>query len=381
MSDQLSFPIDDGPSVFGLRLEVAMQLSGLTQVAFAKEAGIKGPRSINKWIRGTAPYTRNVDGIAQASAFPSHYFLLKRPPSEVSGLNYFIRVNAPQYARDRFSAFGSLLGDMLSLAARDITLPQMTLAEFEVPIEEASDRTPEIAAAHVRAQFGQGDRRINLVSRAEELGVVVVFGPSEIVEVDGYSGWTAGRPFIVLNPARIDPSRLRMTIAHELGHLVMHRNTNESSDADRAVREKQAHRFARALLLPQSADFQDRLRQAVEAYPWPPLVGIQNEFDVAVEELLTFAQDLRIVSASHVATRAVKWASDKHEFQESASQQPTESPRLMRDLLDILSFERGLTIEDLASEVGIPMRYVRIMRAQDGREAAQHRTAPGSSSN
>lgn len=60
-----------------------------------------------------------------------------------------------------------------------------------------------------------------------------------------------GRPIIVYS-ATDAGDRQRFTIAHELGHLLLHSALrNDEVDLDQA--EKEAHRFAGALLLPRVA--------------------------------------------------------------------------------------------------------------------------------
>lgn len=62
--------------------------------------------------------------------------------------------------------------------------------------------------------------------------------------VDGLSQWTADHPVIVVNSAN-PTDRIRWTLAHEIGHLVLHR---EDSTDDM---EKEADAFAAEFLMPE----------------------------------------------------------------------------------------------------------------------------------
>ncbi len=73
-----------------------------------------------------------------------------------------------------------------------------------------------------------------------------------------------GRTVIRVSQSSIPPEqavpgdRQRLTVAHELGHLVLHaRQSQPVSAADATRRENEAHRFASAFLAPGDAVIND----------------------------------------------------------------------------------------------------------------------------
>lgn len=73
--------------------------------------------------------------------------------------------------------------------------------------------------------------------------------PVDIAAIDGFALWWQGTPYVLLNP-RKSGERGRFDAAHELGHLVMH----AESDTPRGREgETAANRFAAALLMPRSS--------------------------------------------------------------------------------------------------------------------------------
>lgn len=85
-----------------------------------------------------------------------------------------------------------------------------------------------------------------MVHLLEKHGARVFSLVQECVEVDAFSFWRRGRPYIFLNSMKT-PERSRMDAAHELAHLVMH--THGGPDGRRAEEEAQA--FGAAFLMPQ----------------------------------------------------------------------------------------------------------------------------------
>lgn len=114
--------------------------------------------------------------------------------------------------------------------------------------------TPEAAAAHVRALWGLPSGAINnLLSFIERSGIVVIdcdFNDA----VAGTSIWYSDLPPMIFVDSNLRADRLRFTLAHELGHLLLHTVPSETM-------EDEADAFASALLL-------DRAEFFAMARPW-----------------------------------------------------------------------------------------------------------------
>ena len=60
-----------------------------------------------------------------------------------------------------------------------------------------------------------------------------------------------GRPLILLSADKDSGYRSRFDLAHEIGHLVLHRHIQRTTDSARhKLMEQQAHHFAGEFLLP-----------------------------------------------------------------------------------------------------------------------------------
>lgn len=126
---------------------------------------------------------------------------------------------------------------LLAGSPAPIGLPRVTDLE---PVDPA-----EMAAA-VRKAIGLADGPIpNLVEALERAGVVIVVRPLGATAQDAVSSWphTPGRVPILIVSRGLPGDRQRFTIAHELGHLVMHRLPGDDQ-------EREADAFAAALLAP-----------------------------------------------------------------------------------------------------------------------------------
>lgn len=88
-------------------------------------------------------------------------------------------------------------------------------------MEEFGD--PRDIARMTRAHWGMPRGPVNdLVQTLEAAGIIVVMMDFETSRVDAIGRWIPGLPPIFCVNQNIPKDRLRFTLAHELGHMIMH---------------------------------------------------------------------------------------------------------------------------------------------------------------
>src|SRR5690606_28471233 len=135
----------------------------------------------------------------------------------------------------------------------EVNLP---VRDFRDP-EQISNADIESAAKECRKLWQLGSAPIqDLALAAEGAGIIMVREETEITAIEGLSSWSEllGRPIVFLSADKANGFRSRFDLAHEIGHLILHKHTPRAENRDRYNQmEKQAHRFAGALLLPAEA--------------------------------------------------------------------------------------------------------------------------------
>ena len=186
----------------------------------------------------------------------------------------------------------------LDLITAELNIRLMHLARFlegvnynataDIPsLDVEQYGSPEKIAATVRAHWGIPSGPIkNLTQYVERAGVVIGFSKFGGASVSGVTFRVSGRPPLILLNATHPADRMRFTLAHELGHLVMHRFPTEGM-------EPEANQFASALLMP-AAD----MRQAFlgRRVTLELLAALKPEWKVAIQALLVRATSLKFVS-------------------------------------------------------------------------------------
>ncbi len=237
------------------RLIQVLDARGVSQVQLSALAGVS-TGSISKWRSGQQePTTDALDKLARAVNVRPEWFLRALPGFD-SGVKLF-RSNASALKSAR--AFMSVRHDWSKeLAAEFGELVEYPTVNFPARSyrdpNEISNEDIEVAAAECRQLWKLGLGPVpDVVLAIENAGGVVVREATDVAKIEGVSSWCAinGRPFVYLNADKANCFRSRFDAAHELGHVVLHRQISPLvAQANHKEMERQAHYFAGAFLLP-----------------------------------------------------------------------------------------------------------------------------------
>ena len=228
------------------RLQQARELHGFTQTALAQQVGVHQSAIAQFETGRIQPSPAVLDAISRATGFPLAFFTRPSGPTFPLGSLRF-RARAAMTARQRRQAwwYAHTLYELMAYMAVQTEYPAPRLPRL------AGD--PVAAAAVTRQALGlPPDQPIGpLIRTLERGGVWVVAIPVSLPRRDAFSTWAGGdgsTPVIVVT-ATPAGDRRRFSVAHELGHLVLHQVPEGSLHAV----EQQADAFAAAFLLPEAA--------------------------------------------------------------------------------------------------------------------------------
>jgi Zn-dependent peptidase ImmA (M78 family) len=183
--------------------------------------------------------------LAKALDVRPDFFGVGRPLARIDTVNAHFRSlrSARVSDRQKVLATATLVWELTFALERHVKLPEADLPGV------GTGSSPAEAAALLRHHWGLPDGPIkHLVATAESHGIVVAVRPlAEIDAVDAFSVVIVDRPIIVTTPRRTENVfKHRFSIAHEIGHLLLHAESGEHSGAI----EKEADEFAAAFLTP-----------------------------------------------------------------------------------------------------------------------------------
>lgn len=224
------------------RISLARQRAGLSKTEMAERLGTTA-RTVTNYESDGAP-ERMASFIARVLSCRPEYLRLP-PTSTLDEDQVFFRARRKSTAAEKHAA--------AAVGRSGVELYRLITSYFglpEVNLPDLSPLDPVLAAQHLRAEWGLGiDVLPNLVRLAESKGVKVLSLPSVAENVDAFSFWEDGVPFVFLSMAKTG-ERSRFDLAHEIGHLVLHGGLENSMLGERNA-EREADQFASELLMPQ----------------------------------------------------------------------------------------------------------------------------------
>lgn len=258
------------------RFDLARQRRGLTKRELAHRLEVTD-RTVSNWYSNQEVDEKILEKAAEILDFPINFFY-GREVEKIQVESVSFRALTKMTARKRDMAISqTILAEMISDWIDqnfDLPLPNVPdlhelRSDFSTATIGSLDETdendvryyleysyPEACADTVRKAWGLGEQPIpNLIALLESKGIRVFSLTDEAQDVDACCRWTSGRPFIFLNTSRT-AERCRFDLAHELGHLVMHKH----GIIEGIHVEQEANAFASAFLMPRRSLLADPLR-------------------------------------------------------------------------------------------------------------------------
>jgi Zn-dependent peptidase ImmA (M78 family)/transcriptional regulator with XRE-family HTH domain len=327
------------------RLQQAREVRGFTQTALAQQVGVHQSAIAQLETGRSQPSPSVLDAISRATGFPLAFFTRPSGPTFPLGSLRF-RARAAMTARQRRQAwwYAHTLYELMAQLAAQTEYPAPRLPRL------AGD--PVATAAVTRQALGFApDQPIGpLIRTLERGGVWVVAIPVPLPQRDAFSTWAGGdgsTPVIVVT-ATPAGDRRRFSVAHELGHLVLHQVPQESLHAV----EQQADAFAAAFLLPEAA----MRRVLVPPITLTTLADLKACWGVSLQALIRRALALECLTPSQYRSLSAQLGARGWRTQEPIAV-PVERPRALRQLAELL-YGQPIETPRLADAMGLDPSFI-----------------------
>lgn len=342
--------------ITGDRVRLARELRGLGQAQLGERIGVD-QSTLSRIERGESTIaSETLDQLMLATQLPAAFFridtehcfplgsLLFRSQSKLTAGNL-----------DQVRAWADVAFYAASvLSAR--------LKPYSVELPHLVDEAPEAAAELTRSELGLHPTEPieNLIQAVERARVMVLSIPVAVDGLDAFSANVGPRrqPVIVIG---VQPKgdRQRFTVAHELGHLVIHSRVT----APTRQLEAEAHRFAAELLLPAVA-----MREEITVpFSLSDAARMKRRRRVSMQAIIRRARDLGIISENQYRY-LVKQISARGWRQEEPAELRVEpeQPRAFRQMAEMI-FDRPIDTQAMAKGISLlPVDVVGLLSAYAG---------------
>lgn len=312
-------------------LETLRISRGVTQVQLAAATGIS-QATLSKVESGTVDFDEDRWAIiAKELGVPVSAFAGANEPMDADLVFHRKRKSTPKTALNKIAADLALTRRRVE----SIVGAQMTSLKRH-DLEDGYYTAGEIARK-VRKELALGDGPVSdLVALLERAGVIVLRWPLESLQVDAIAAWPSKSGPVILVGEHVPAERQRFTMAHELGHAVLH--DGEATDAQ----EREADDFAAEFLFP--------AKQVVKEWVTNPdledLYPIKRKWGISLAALIRRGYDCNLLDDREYRGWNVRLSSTGMHRREPAPLSP-ENPKALREAI-ARAEATGITIELLA---------------------------------
>jgi Zn-dependent peptidase ImmA (M78 family)/transcriptional regulator with XRE-family HTH domain len=322
---------------------LAREARGYTQSELAELIGIK-QGTLSKIEKGFQPPSDEVLMLlVDKLLYPVTFFEQRDNVYNPDLLYYRKRIVIKKKVLLKAEATMNIIRMNMERLLSSVELPDVNLPQWDV--EEHG--TPEDAARFVRQNWKMTKGKIeNLTKVVEDNGIIVIPFDFGSEKMDGLSMYTKdGHPIIFIN-SKMPGDRQRLTLAHELAHLVMHLGRVISQE--RNV-EHEAMRFAAELLVPEK-----EFINSVDGFDLQALANQKRYWLVSMGAILVRGKVLNLITENQYRYVWQQMAMLGYKTKEPAELTVAkEKATLIKEILEMHIHELGYSKEEISEMLNI----------------------------
>jgi len=247
----------------------------------------------------------NINIISERLGVSPEYFFEERYISISSEKLHFRSVSIPNYIKERAKIYVEDVISVCSFVKDYISPLGLDFPKFDLDEKIHTDSIDtnslcknelERVSLEVREYLGLGFGPISNMVRVLETNGIIVTSKKDISDkVDAFCN-DDYFPVVVRNENK-SAVRCRFDLAHELGHLILHKGINNDVLENPFI-EKQANYFASCFLLPRISFIKEFPPIIKGRIPWEKLLNIKYRWRVSLAALIKRAFDLELIKES-----------------------------------------------------------------------------------
>lgn len=246
-----------GATINPKRITEARNARGYSATELADMLGVTR-QTVYRYEQGlSVPISQIQDKLSKKLDFPLSFFYNYYDPDMPMGTTFFRSMRtAESRKRTMVDIRCNWAGRIYGLLMNYLNLPEFNIPKTDLILRsgEPTDDDIELCASSLRECWRVPSGPINnLINRSEYNGIMVFKADIRNEKVDACHKMIAGKPVVFVCRDKSSACRNRFSLAHEIGHMMMHGYISQEELADKRVLdriENEANKFASALLLP-----------------------------------------------------------------------------------------------------------------------------------
>lgn len=337
------------------RLTEARQVRGLNISELSKELEISR-QAVSKYEQNGVVSDKILNKICDTLDFPFDFFLQKDETNLLPTTTFFRSMKSTDASiRTMVDWKCTWAGDVVDFIDQYIVLPKNNLPLVDIYLTNRDNdiskdfqmESIEELSFLVRKHWNLGEHPIKeLLPILEKNGIVVSGTKMKNETIDACSKFIKNRPVIFLGNKSQSIFRQNFTLAHELGHILMHRHITIEEIQNKKVLdeiEKEANYFASCFLMPANTFFQDVHCCRAEFFK-----GLKKKWCVSIGAMGRRCKEAGIMDEMQYTNFNKQISFKKWRKKEPLDDEyPAVSPRLFFQSFNLLIKEKVLTKEEI----------------------------------
>ncbi len=326
----------------------AREMKGLSQTQLAKEIKGLSQSNLSKFEKGFDVLSEEkIDSIISFLGFPKSFFY-KRIGNNPELAHYRKKSGTTKALKTELECNNRILGYLIDCFSEDIVFPDFTLRPLD-----PEEYKPEEIAKHTRKLIGLIDDEpvAEIFNLLESKGIIIIELDGVSEKFDGVSFFTdKGSPLIIINKS-LSNDRKRFTIAHELGHILMHNSGDFPVPEHRTEKQKEneANRFASEFLMPEKG-----IKKSLIGLKMYQLAPLKKKWLTSKAAIVMRAKDLGCIPDNRAKFFMVELSRNGERKKENTLVF-IDKPVLFNDAYNIYKTELQYTKKDLMNAFSLPM--------------------------
>lgn len=328
-------------------ITLARELKGLSQSVLAKSIPNLNQSTLSQLELGALDVSYEIwNKIACYFELPLNFFTLERPKTPISSFYYRKRLTMPKKQLAEIEAKMDIIRMSVDKLLDIVDIPEFTMPFFDIENYQDKRKATEESARKIREflKIPKGPI-INLVDVLERNGIIVYYFKDAPEKFDGITLFTDKvQPIIFVNDS-IPNDRKRFTIAHELGHLVLHVRTVQDLDRHEEI---EANQFASEFLMPEI-----EIKNTLHYLNLSNVVSLKEYWKVSKSAVIRRALDLGNIDKGKYTYFNIE-LSRRGERKVETGYVAAENPTILSHIISAIKKELNHTSEEICSILRLP---------------------------
>lgn len=317
-------------------LTLARESRGLTQGELARRMGVSQGK-VSKYESGILSISQeDLKDFSKVLDYPVDFFFQQDPirGAGSSCLYHRKRQSMPIQELRRIQAEINVIRLQVSRLLRGAEI-ETENKFYRMDIDDY-ENSPEEVARLVRRAWGLPVGPVNnLVAAVEDAGGIVFRYSFGTRKLDAISQWLPGMPPLFFVNADIPTDRVRFTLAHEIGHVIMHRVPTENQ-------EQEADRFAAEFLMPEG-----EITPHLRPLSLQKAAALKPYWKVSMAALIKRAWDTRVIGEAYYRKLFTQLSKLGYRVNEPVKI-PDEEPATVKEIVEVHLRDHKYSVPELS---------------------------------